>query len=158
MNGTGSTLEIYLFVPTSCYVEHLRLTAEKENNHHSKPWVKLVSIRSLDCNETERKQNGTFAYVNSPPSLPPSPFSFPPAWVKYHISSVPTQALSIPTSVSSLQIRAIFLICRLHRMRQNLSHRLLQAQWAFRQFGIASISQAGASQPVTLTPSPVTCF
>lgn len=75
MNGTGSALEIYPFMPTSCYVEHLHLTAEKENKHHSKPWVKLVSIRSLNCNETERKQNGIFAYMSSP-SLPPPPFSF----------------------------------------------------------------------------------
>lgn len=131
MNGTGSTLEIYPFVPTSCYVEHLHLTAEKENNHHSKPWVKLVSIRSLNCSETERKQNGIFAYMNPPPSLPPPPFSFPPAWVKHHISSIPTQALSIPTSGPSLQIHIIFLICCPHRMRQNLSHRLLQLQWTF---------------------------
>lgn len=71
MNGTGSTLEIYPFVPTSCYVEHLHLTAEKENNHHSKPWVKLVSIRRLNCNETERKQNGTFSYMSSLLSPPP---------------------------------------------------------------------------------------
>jgi len=79
MNGTGSALEIYPFVPTSCYVEHLHLTAEKENNHHSKPWVKLVSIRSLNCNETERKKNGIITYMSSAPSFPPPSFSFPPA-------------------------------------------------------------------------------
>lgn len=68
MNGTGRVLEIYPFMPTSCYVEHLHFTAEKENNHHSKPWVKLASIRSLNCNETEGKQNGIFSYLSSPSS------------------------------------------------------------------------------------------
>lgn len=117
MNGTCSTLESYPYVPTSCYVKHLHLTAEKENNLHSKPWVKLVSIRSLNWNETERKQNGISAYMSSPPSLSPLPFSFPPVWVKHHIFSVPTQIPIIPTGGASTQICAFFLIFPPHRLR-----------------------------------------
>lgn len=108
MNGTGSALDIYPLVPTSCYVEHLHLTVEKENNHHSKLWVKLVLIRCLNCNETERKQKGITAYKSSPPSLPHCPFHYlQPGWsiisLQFpHRPSSSPQAGLMPKSVSSL--------------------------------------------------------